>query len=253
MLEDSNRSEQTQESMRTRNSRSAVGAFGWPLRLSLVVLGIAWTLTPARAEDRIRIALLPMVVHSAESPEYLRAGLSDMLSSRLERVPDFEVVRVDDPKAATTQLSKALRVAEKSDAAFVLFGSFTRFGTGASLDVHCASTHVESGRDPLREIFVHSGSIGDVIPDLDDLVGKVARFVIADYEERLAASGDLPQLPSTRALVELQRRVDALEEALRDFQAAEPAIAATAEEVEEVAAADPEEAEATASVLGVLD
>jgi TolB-like protein len=244
--------------MRTRkaNSRSALGAFGWPLRLALVVLGVAWTLTPASAEGTIRIALLPMVVHSAESPEYLRAGLSDMLASRLERVPDFEVVRVEDPKTATTQLSTALRVAEKFDAAFVLFGSFTRFGTGASLDVQCAGTRVESGRDPLREIFVHSGSIGDVIPDLDDLVGKVARFVIADYEERLQASGDLPELPSTRALVELQRRVDALEEALRDFQTAEPAIAEEVEEVEEVEeadAVDPEEAEATASVLGVLD
>ncbi len=29
-----------------------------------------------------------MVVHSAENPDYLRSGLGDMLSSRLERVSD---------------------------------------------------------------------------------------------------------------------------------------------------------------------
>jgi hypothetical protein len=145
-------------------------------------------------------------------------------------------------------------VAEKSDAAFVLFGSFTRFGTGASLDVHCASTRVESGRDPLREIFVHSGSIGDVIPDLDDLVGKVARFVIADYEGALQASGELSELPSARALSELLRRVELLEEALRDLQQSEElAMAVDVEDVEEAEATDPSEPEATASVLGVLD
>jgi TolB-like protein len=254
-----NQAEHAKSSMWTLHavSRSAVGKLRWPFRLALAVLGVAWSLTPARAEQAIRIALLPMVVHSAESPEYLRAGLSDMLASRLERVQDFEVVRVDDPKAATTQLANALRVGEKSDAAFVLFGSFTRFGTGASLDVQCASTRVESGRDPLREIFVHSGSIGDVIPDLDDLVGKVARFVIADYEGALQASGELSELPSARALSELRRRVELLEETLRDLQQSEElALAVDFEEVEEAdeaEATDPSEAEATASVLGVLD
>ena len=99
------------------------------------------------------------------------------------------------------------------NAQFVLFGSFTRFGTGASLDVQCAATSATEA-EPLREIFVHSGSIGDVIPDLDDLVGKVARFVIEDYQDSAVADGDAA-LPSARALSDLRRRVEVLEEALR--------------------------------------
>ncbi len=41
--------------------------------------------------------------------------------------------------------------------------------------MQCASA-AAGAREPLREIFVHSGSIGDIIPDLDELAGKVSRF-----------------------------------------------------------------------------
>jgi TolB-like protein len=172
--------------------------------------------TPSAAQDRIRIALLPMVVHSAEPPGYLRRGLSDMIASRMERVPDLDVVRIDNSKASTTNLAKALETAREAKAEFVLFGSFTRFGTGASLDVQCAGTG-QGGEEPLREIFVHSGSIGDVIPDLDDLVGKVARFIVADYTERIAArsGGGNADLPSTRATKQLEDRIAALERDLK--------------------------------------
>jgi TolB-like protein len=180
------------------------------LGLGLVLLG-----GPAQAQDRVRIALLPMVVHSSDSPGYVRAGLADMISSRLERISDLEVIRIDETSAATTKLAKALKLARKVDAKFVLFGSFTRFGTGASLDVQCAAASNEDGEELLREIFVHSGSVGDVIPDLDDLVGKIARFVIRDYSQRIVEAGGTPDLPSSRAVVDLERRVAALEQALR--------------------------------------
>jgi TolB-like protein len=180
------------------------------LGLGLLLLG-----SPVRAEDRVRIALLPMVVHSAENPNYVRRGLMDMMASRLERIRDLEVIRIDETSAATTNLEKALERARKVDAKFVLFGSFTRFGTGASLDVQCAAASENDSDEPLREIFVHSGSIGDVIPDLDDLVGKVARFVIRDYTDRVVEAGETPDLPSTRAMTSLERRVEALEDALR--------------------------------------
>ena len=122
----------------------------------LAVVGVSVVLAgaPARAQDRIRIALLPMVVHSAENPDYLRNGLADMMASRFERIRDFDVVRIDEIQSATTSLPKALKTARKAKAEFVLFGSFTRFGTGASLDVQCAGVLAEPGKEPLREIFV---------------------------------------------------------------------------------------------------
>ncbi len=188
-----------------------------PCTKLLFVLGLGLALLggPVQAEDGVRIALLPIVVHSAENPDYVRSGLADMIASRLERIRDLEVVRIDEKSAATTNLDRALARARKVDAAFVLFGSFTRFGTGASLDLQCAAASENAGDEPLREIFVHSGSIGDVIPDLDDLVGKVARFVIRDYTDPVVEAGEVPGLPSSRAVTNLERRVEALEDALR--------------------------------------
>ncbi len=170
--------------------------------------------------------MLPMVVHSAEAPDYLRRGLSDMIASRMERIPDLEVIRIDDTKAATSSLAKALEIGRDNKAQFVLFGSFTRFGTGASLDVQCAGTANKEGEEPLREIFVHSGSIGDVIPDLDDLVGKVARFVVADYSDRATAAAAAPKggpagdaASNSRAMKQLEDRVAALEAAISKLEA----------------------------------
>ena len=69
-------------------------------------------------------------------------------------------------------------------------------------------------REPLREIFVHSGSIGEIIPDLDELAGKVSRFARGENVARAGAAGADAQVGSAAAgpaLAELQRRVADLE------------------------------------------
>lgn len=176
-----------------------------------------------------RIALIPVVVHSSEDPGYLRAGLRDMLVSRLEQGGTLEVALVKDPGRATTDLNEALVTARELQADFVLFGSFTRFGQGASLDMQCAATQGVDGRPPLRQIFVHSGDIAAMIPDLDELVGKVARFVgqfgaeVAAGAPPASPSGSGPSDGSALAggpggdpsTPELLLRIEALEEKVR--------------------------------------
>ncbi|MGH0036455.1 MAG: hypothetical protein ACQGVK_15615 [Myxococcota bacterium] len=206
-------------------------------RVSLGVLSVLFlygVLSPASASaETVRIAMLPLVVHSSDSPVYLREGLADMLAARLQQVEGLSVVRVDDERKMTNRVERAVELARPLDVDFVLFGAFTRFGEGASLDVQCASTKQAPQTQPLREIFVHSGSIGDVIPDLDELVGKVTRFVVRDYEARELEAPTLarsPEAESRLALEALRRRVDQLEDeltALRDSRVApfEPAPA----------------------------
>ena len=170
----------------------------------------------AEGQEKPKILLLPVVVHSAESPGYLRRGLSDMLMARFQQGDQFELIEVEGPELATTSLEKAVEVARGVGADFVLFGSFTRFGEGASLDMHAAATAEPSEDSGLREIFVHSGQIGEVIPDLDDLVGKVTRFAIDDFTltptppNGEGASSAEPRV----SLAELQRRVERLEQRL---------------------------------------
>ena len=113
---------------------------------------LAWATSDARAADasRPKLLLLPIVVHSAESPEYVRDGLADMLSARFSRIGAVELIKVDDPERSTTRLEEAVAAARRADADFVLFGSFTRFGKGASLDVQCAPVSAGHGSEPLR-------------------------------------------------------------------------------------------------------
>jgi len=188
----------------------------------LVALSIALASSPLLAQsDRPKLLLLPIVVHSSENPRYLRDGLADMLTTRFIQEGSFEIIRVDDSRRSTTRVSEALEAARSENADFVLFGSFTRFGEGASLDMQAASTAEGEEGQTLREIFVHSGSIGEVIPDLTDLVGKVTRFAVPGYTGGPAAVSDGPagaRAPSRDELADLRRRVAALEQAIRALE-----------------------------------
>jgi outer membrane protein insertion porin family len=205
-----------------------------PLGLGLG-LALAWAIgagQAAAAGSTPKLLLLPIVVHSAEDPAYLREGLSDMLKARLDRIGAIDIVMPDANASGTTQLGRARDAARKAGADYVLFGSFTRFGQGASLDVQCASADPSGPREPLREIFVHSGSIGDIIPDLDELAGKVSRFARGEAVVSSVPSTAPGVGVSVRDYQALLARVAALEKSLAALRAeaeAETPAAATAE------------------------
>jgi hypothetical protein len=110
----------------------------------------------------------------------------------------------------------------------VLFGSFTQFGEGASLDLQCAPVAAEAkGASP--SIFIQSGTLGEIIPHLDQVAEKVGRHLMADGTATGAAPGSLPPVgaaaPSDGGAISdellqdaiseleaLRGRVDALEE-----------------------------------------
>ena len=183
------------------------------LVFSLAILGAASNQAIA-AEGTPKLLLLPIVVHSAEDPEYVRDGLSDMLTARFSRIGGLELVRHRDAGRGTTDRVEALKVGKKAGADFVLYGSFTRFGQGASLDVQCSPTDESKGRTPLREIFVHSGSIGEIIPDLDDLAGKVSRFAKGENISSSVPVSEGAAPAASQNLQELIDRIEALEEAI---------------------------------------
>jgi TolB-like protein len=169
---------------------------------------------PARAQERIRVALLPVVVHSGEGREYLQQGMSDMLVSRLGRDRRLAVIPIEDAATATTEVAAARKVGVANDAAYVVFGSLTRFGEGASLDLAVASV-ADDKREP-RKIYVHADSMGALIPLLDGAAERTAGAIHGDGELGVAAA---PVAPSaTSELQELRRRVDALERAVYDNQ-----------------------------------
>jgi len=174
-----------------------------PLAL-LLVLGIA---SGARGEERRTVAILPVVVHALEQQNYLRDGLADMLASRIGQQPGIGVIRVNDLAQATVDVEAARAAGRAVGAQWVVFGSFTRFGEGASLDVRCVAVNAPGDPGP-RSIFVQAGQIADLIPRLDGLAERVAQHVL----------GREPGTPASAAgnanrseLDELRRRVEALE------------------------------------------
>lgn len=205
---------------RTRRGRRSFP--GRALAASLFVLAalaIIGAPRPARAaEPTPKLLLLPVVVHSAEDPTYLREGLSDMLTARLARLGAIQLVAPDPNTQGTTQIGRAREAARRLGADYVLFGSFTRFGQGASLDVQCASADPAGRPEPLREIFVHSGSIGDIIPDLDELAGKVSRFARGEAVSPSTPGAAPTVAVSVRDYQALLARVGALEKSLSDLK-----------------------------------
>ena len=184
----------------------------------------------AGAEERVRVALLPIVVHTAAADtDYLSAGLADMLSSRLERSGRVSVARVDGNAA---DRDEAVEAGRKAGVEYVIAASFTHFGEGASLDVQCLPVEggpAEFGAVP-RKVFIQSGSVGEIIPQLDGLADKITRYL--DAGAPVAASNGSPAggasaagAQSAAEVDELRRRVEALERAVYTDPAAENAAA----------------------------
>ena len=87
-------------SRRTPDSRAQAR----PVAVALLVLLLS---SAASAQDRLKVAILPMVVHATTDREYLRSGLADMLASRLGGEYGIGVMRLDDPDIATTHAEPA--------------------------------------------------------------------------------------------------------------------------------------------------
>lgn len=190
----------------------------WRL-LGLLLGGASFLVSAGASAAPVRAALLPIAVHSADDgSSYLSAGLAEMISARLEQSGGVSVTLVPGPAVPTSDLEKAVEAGRTAGADFVVFGAFTQFGAGASLDVQCAAVNGESDARP-RRIFVQSGTLGEIIPKLDDLAAKIARFMTSGSRELPAASSDANELD------EIRRRLDALERAVRS-EPAKPAEAA---------------------------
>ncbi len=171
-------------------------------------------------EPPIRVAILPVVIRSVEEDSsYLREGLSDMLASRLAREKGVGVIRVNEPEHATVKLGPARAIGQKVGADFVLFGSFTQFGDAASLDLQCAEVVASRGEDALaRQLFIQSGTVGEIIPELDGLSARMGTF-LRDPETSLAevdpaVSSAPPGAGGAGGNPALLRRLEALETAV---------------------------------------
>lgn len=193
-----------------------------------------------------RVAILPIAVHSsAPDTDYVSDGLSSMLAARLEQIGGIRVIRVPGAADATARVSEAIGAGRKVDAKYVLWGSFTQFGEGASLDVSCAEVGPEGEeQEAPRRVFVQSGTMAEIMPKIDDLAAKVGLYLnegvplardVATVAPEGAAEGASEPGAEDGVLAELRERVEALEKAVYQTNVVEDARAATTEVITEPA------------------
>jgi len=190
---------------------------------SLVAAALPLIAVGAGAEVRVKIAVLPVVVHALEQKDYLQSGIADMLATRLEQNPKVAVARVADVAQATTDGEAARAAARAVGAEYVVFGSFTRFGDGASLDLRCLPTAGAKG-DAAKGVFVQAGKVGEIIPKLDEIADKVARYAMSGGADVPPVAAGPPGAVTSASsagfqdalseLDELRSRVERLESAL---------------------------------------
>ena len=174
--------------------------------LSFLAAAVSLSGVGGAAAAPVGVALLPVTVHSSDPGSgYLSAGLASMLSSRLEQFDDLAVIRLDGEKDVASGREAAVAAARKAGAEFVVFGSFTQFGEGASLDLQCAKVADDAGNS--RRIFVQSGTLGEIIPKLDELAEKIHLHVSGGNR----ASGATGAASGGGNLANLESRVEALE------------------------------------------
>ncbi len=194
-----------------------------PVLSALTVALSVLVAAPALA-NRNKVAVLPVVVHASGEQDNLESGVSDMLSSRLGQQPGVAVIRVNDPETATVDAAAAQAAGREVGADFVLFGSFTRFGDGASLDIKAASVEEDA---QARSVFVQSGTISELIPKIDALAERIGVY-IASGAPRLPAVAAAPleedgasEIDGVRAQIEiLKERIGRLEAELNSLRAA---------------------------------
>ena len=175
--------------------------------IGAVSLGLPRT---AHAEV-IRVAMLPVSVNSSlPETDHLSAGLADMVAARLEQNGQIVIIRLDTPAASREE---AIAAGKKVGAEYVLFGSYTQFGDGASLDLRCAPI-VGGEADAPRRVFIQAGSASGIIPKLGVLAESVSRYLVGDAASSAPLAGEDAAAPEARdasSLADIEQRVEALE------------------------------------------
>jgi TolB-like protein len=153
------------------------------------VLFVPWTLAQApkttqpaqQGRGPFKVAILPITIHSPESLEYLREGVYAMFSSRLELEGRVSVMERGAVKKAVSQFSgeidseSAKKLGETLGADFVVFGSLTKLGDSASLDLKVLEV---KGEKPPSPVYVQANKLEEIIGQVDVVARKVDEKIL---------------------------------------------------------------------------
>ena len=144
-------------------------------------LGIVFAIClSANAGGSPKVAILPIKIHSPEKMDYLKAGLMDMLTSRIGGEEDVEILGRKAVEKAFKRSKKDLNrttaktLADDLGADYIIYSSLTLFGAGGSIDFKVFP------RDPSKSpVKLHTilDSENNLIPKFNQVVDEANRQV----------------------------------------------------------------------------
>jgi len=182
------------------------------------ILFIPWALaqapkTPQAADQKagglLKVAILPVTIHSPESLDYLREGVYAMFSSRVELEGRISLLERAAVKKALTGVSgeidseTARKVGETLGADFVVFGSLTKLGNSASMDLKVLEV---KGEKPASSVYVQANKLEEIISQVDVLARKIDEKILGyplspPSAERPAVAEKAPEGPKPMAAI----------------------------------------------------
>jgi TolB-like protein len=128
-----------------------------------------------------KVALLPVTIHSPENLEYMREGLYAMFSSRVELEGRVMVMERAAVKKAVSQFpgeidsEAAQKIGETLGADFVVFGSMTKLGDSASVDLKVVDV---KGEKPASSVYVQARKMEEIIAQVDVIARRVDEKIL---------------------------------------------------------------------------
>jgi len=164
---------------------------------------------PAKRQTPYKVAILPVTIHSPENIEFMREGLLDMLSSRIELEGRVSVVEKQAVKKALTEISgeidqdAAKKLGAQLGVDYVIFGSLTKLGDSASLDLKVVDA---KGEKAISSVFEQAKKMEEIVAGVGEISRKVdekilgyslAPPVVAKTERPPQETASIPQIPSS--------------------------------------------------------
>jgi TolB-like protein len=149
-----------------------------PILVLILLAGMVGVFSPAPGlgETPRKVALVPLQVNARDPLDYLRDGLQDIMASRLAWEGRVVVLDRDPVRQALSKFpgpvdeTRALEIGKSLGVDYVLFGSLTMVGAGASLDIRVKDLAKDQ---PAEKFYTETKSLDEVIPRVNDLLEDI--------------------------------------------------------------------------------
>ncbi len=162
------------------------------------ILFILFLLIPSgAAAANIRVAILPFQVNSADSLDFLREGMVDMLASRLGQMEQVTIVDkialkrvVSFSKNVKVSADLLSRIGKETGANFLIAGSLTKLGRVISIDATIYKIPVSQ---PFSAIFLQGEGLESLPAKVNYLADRIRQELTDGITQSSALPGAVPQ------------------------------------------------------------